>query len=202
MTDEPGGLALFESEAPFVKGVVRELTGRPSLPPLSPKGPWKPALVDTVGDVSAEDVYGAQLADASFGAAVRAGLHLWNDALDESHTISQGIEHETGSYWHAIMHRREGDYGNSKHWFRKTGDHPVFTPLAELAQGAVQRVSTGGVPSGMKKFDGRTWDPGLFVALCEEAVGSGGALVTILETLQLYEIQLLLAYSEARALGR
>jgi hypothetical protein len=35
---------------------------------------------------------------------LRAALWLYVDELDRSHTISQGIEDQTGSYWHAILH--------------------------------------------------------------------------------------------------
>ena len=39
------------------------------------------------------------------------GLWLLHDFLDESHSLSQEITTDTGSYWHGIMHRREPDYG-------------------------------------------------------------------------------------------
>lgn len=57
---------------------------------------------------------------------VLSGLWLYVDDLDRSHTLSQNIHTSTGSYWHAIMHRREGDFWNSKYWFRKVGEHPVI----------------------------------------------------------------------------
>src|SRR5215204_2447980 len=56
--------------------------------------------------------------------AMLSGLWLWFDWLDQSHTISQGIDTPTGSYWHAIMHRREGDFGNSKYWYARCRNHP------------------------------------------------------------------------------
>lgn len=62
-------------------------------------------------------------------APVLAGLWLYVDDLDRSHAISQDIHTSTGSYWHAIMHRREGDFWNSKYWFRKVGDHPVIAQI-------------------------------------------------------------------------
>lgn len=64
--------------------------------------------------------------------AVLAGLWLWHDWLDESHKISQGIDSTTGSYWHAVMHRREGDFANSKYWYDRAIGHPVFGQLAEF----------------------------------------------------------------------
>ena len=59
-------------------------------------------------------------------AALQSALWLYIDELDRSHTISQGIKDSTGSFWHGIMHRREGDFSNSHYWFRNTGDHPVM----------------------------------------------------------------------------
>src|SRR4051812_4745927 len=45
-----------------------------------------------------------------------AGLWLYVDDLDRSHTVSQSITDATGSFWHGIMHRREGDFANSHYW--------------------------------------------------------------------------------------
>lgn len=67
-----------------------------------------------------------------------AGLWLYVDDLDRSHAVSQSIETPVGSLWHGIMHRREGDFWNSKYWFRKAG---APNPLSSLNPGAfVDRV--------------------------------------------------------------
>ena len=58
-----------------------------------------------------------------------AGLWLYVDELDTSHTVSQAIDNPTGSYWHGIMHRREGDFSNSHYWFRKVGNHPAMAQV-------------------------------------------------------------------------
>lgn len=55
-----------------------------------------------------------------------SGLWLYVDDLARSHALSQGINSRTGSAWHAIMHRREGDFGNCHYWFRSAGAHPAF----------------------------------------------------------------------------
>jgi hypothetical protein len=59
-----------------------------------------------------------------------AGLWLYVDELDRSHRISQSIDDATGSYWHGIMHRREGDFSNSHYWFRQVGRHPALAHIA------------------------------------------------------------------------
>jgi hypothetical protein len=61
----------------------------------------------------------------------RAGLWLLHDFLDESHALSQELETREGSFWHAIMHRREPDASNSKYWWRRVGSHPVLDQLRE-----------------------------------------------------------------------
>jgi len=55
-----------------------------------------------------------------------AGIWLYVDDLDRSHRISQDLHSTQGSLWHAVMHRREGDFGNSKYWLRQAGDTAVL----------------------------------------------------------------------------
>ena len=55
-----------------------------------------------------------------------AGLWLYVDDLDRSHRVSQSLEDTTGSYWHGIMHRREGDFSNSHYWMRRATEHPLL----------------------------------------------------------------------------
>jgi hypothetical protein len=65
--------------------------------------------------------------------ALLSALWLWHDYLDESHTISQKIDTPTGSFWHAIMHRREGDFSNSKYWYARCTFHPALATLGAQA---------------------------------------------------------------------
>ncbi len=58
-----------------------------------------------------------------------AGLWLYVDDLERSHAISQGIDSATGSFWHGIMHRREGDFSNSRYWMRRAAGHPLLEVL-------------------------------------------------------------------------
>jgi hypothetical protein len=40
------------------------------------------------------------------------------------------------NYIHQIVHRREGDFGNTRYWVMKTGPHPFYAELGPLAQTA------------------------------------------------------------------
>jgi hypothetical protein len=64
-----------------------------------------------------------------------AGLWLLAGDLDASHDISQSDPSPEGSFWHGIMHRREGDFVNAKYWFRRVGRHEVLATLAETDYG-------------------------------------------------------------------
>ncbi|PBK93926.1 hypothetical protein ARMGADRAFT_991758 [Armillaria gallica] len=60
---------------------------------------------------------------------IRSALHLLNDDIDRAHTLAQSDDGNlTSNYLHAQLHRREGDYWNSK-WWLGTGmqsSHPVL----------------------------------------------------------------------------
>ena len=85
--------------------VIEKLeTGNP-LPTLVPQRAWSSELTDTLEAASLDELFdGASFKNTTFAEAIKSGLLLWNDALDESHTISQGLADQTGSYWHGIMH--------------------------------------------------------------------------------------------------
>jgi hypothetical protein len=120
----------------------------------------------------------AALTNTDMARACLAGLWLRFNYLDESHRISQEIHTPEGSFWHGIMHRREGDFSNSKYWFRRVGHHPIFEPLGLEAQ------KLGVVPSG-------AWDPYRFIDLVEACVSGGKGRPEPLLTLQDAEWRLL-----------
>jgi hypothetical protein len=112
------------------------------------------------------------VADRDMAACCLSGVWLLHDFLDESHTISQGIKTSSGSFWHAIMHRREGDFSNAKYWFRHVGEHPVFSALAERA--AKLATARGIDEAAVESFArGGDWDPFGFVDLCQAAQRRG-----------------------------
>jgi hypothetical protein len=102
-----------------------------------------------------------------------AGLWLLAGDLDASHEISQSLHDRNGSFWHGIMHRREGDFGNAKYWFHRVGRHPVLEQLAQTPYG----------------------HPDHFVDACQAAVrGQQAAKTESLQQLQWLEWQFLFAH--------
>jgi hypothetical protein len=137
----------------------------PIFAPLLAKG-----SVQSLVGLSFESAFAhARIVDRDMAQCCLAGIWLLHDCLDESHTISQGIETPSGSFWHAIMHRREGDFSNAKYWFRRVGQHAVFAPLAKRA--AELAVNLGA--SSSKFTDGDEWDPFAFVDVCQQAARDG-----------------------------
>lgn len=153
--------------------------------PLAPLGPGKPdrSVKDQLEALTEASIVGSKAADAGMVAACRAGLWLAFDYLDESHTISQGLPTAEGSFWHAIMHRREPDAWNSKYWWRRVGSHPVLRQLREQTPALGYAYTT----------------PDDFVDFCERVRGSGTADETTARQVQRLEWQLLFAWCWERA---
>lgn len=105
--------------------------------------------------------------------ATRAGLWAYHDFWDEAHAVAQDIDTPDGSFWHAVLHRREPDAFNSNYWWRRVGRHPV---LEQLRRDAAE----------MGLAD---WSPAGFVEAC-----SRGGDVPLLQRVQLREWQLLFAH--------
>jgi hypothetical protein len=134
----------------------------------------------------------AKIADREMAECCISGAWLLYDFLDESHTISQAIETPSGSFWHAIMHRREGDYANSKYWFRRVGRHSVFE---SLGQRAIELAAVRGAERAAKQLvSGGAWDAFAFVDLCQAAAGRQSDATELCVDIQQAEWELLFDY--------
>jgi hypothetical protein len=73
-------------------------------------------------------------------------LYLLNGDWDAAHKIAQDIDSAVGHHWHALVHRHEPDFDNSKYWLRRVGNSPIYPRLAQTAQeqGQGAAVAPGG----------------------------------------------------------
>ncbi|MCS7060531.1 MAG: hypothetical protein RMN25_05130 [Anaerolineae bacterium] len=156
-----------------IEEIIALLSARPAAP-LVPQTIYDPAL-------------SARILACECSDALKAGLLLWNDDLDASHRLSQQINTPTGSYWHAIMHRREPDYWNSKYWFHQTGRHPALAEVGRRASRLLDDVAW---------LHNSRYDPFAFVDACE-AAAQGGSDTTALQAFQQLEIKVLIEYTRS-----
>jgi len=179
-------------------------------PALFPTRIWDEGLDGDISRFTPADLAkGSPTYDPTYGSAVKSGLHLWNESLDKSHTLSQNIHHSTGSYWHGIMHRMEGDYANAKYWFDRTSAHPIFKTLQEvksrhLNSHEIEHMGNRELRLLLRQLlVQKAWDPYLFVDAVQAAVTSDREpkAERMLQGLQKQEILALLEYSYRRASG-
>jgi hypothetical protein len=147
------------------------------LMPLGPGNP-DPSIRERLSQFQPLTDWGKPVRHPSFARAAHAGLWLYHDFLDESHSISQELEDATGSFWHAIMHRREPDAFNSKYWWRRVAAHPVLAELVRQAPALGYIYTT--------PFD--------FVDFCERVRGTGGVEELLAQRVQLLEWQRLMIF--------
>ncbi len=179
---------------------VAELIGEERLNPLGPGIPNK-SVYSNLKSFTIEDISpGKAIQDREMAKSCLAGLWLFHNYLEESHSISQEIHTPTGSYWHGIMHRREPDFGNSGYWFRRVGNHPVFAPLQKAAAEIAQQSQTDSSDAAFLKSQSK-WDAFAFISLCEGAYRKRNDCDLLCRQIQLKEWELLFEYCFHQAIG-
>lgn len=175
------------------------LTELVSLSNLDDLGPGKPrdGMEARLGQISLKDLFAPHgVRDPRHANACLAGLWLAHNYLDRAHGIAQDLATPEGSYWHALVHRREPDFGNSKYWFRRVGSFPTFPALQERTG----TIIGGGVPHEATFLRKQaTWDPYAFVDLCERCVNGTSDATGLCLEVQRIEWELLFAHCHGMA---
>jgi len=179
--------------------LITELISNAPLNALGPSTPIQASL-PLLKQLSPESLLVARPPrDLSSALACCAGLWLRYDFLEESHRISQDLESADGSYWHAIMHRREPDFGNAKYWFRRVGQHPVFSELQVEAGPLAQPLASD--PRVGFLLEQTDWDPMRFVDLCQSTIDTGTETETLCREIQRREWDLLFGFCYRKAVA-
>lgn len=141
-----------------------------NLVPSLDSGKPRMEYADSLRQFNLHSSFASPVRDSDFANCCLSGAFLFHNFLDESHRLSQDIETTTGSFWHGIMHRREGDFGNAKYWFRRVGKHSTFSPIGEVAHELAKAAPSSSTSQTILKW--QNWEPVQFVDLCERALRS------------------------------
>jgi hypothetical protein len=190
-------MSAFEPQT-YGPAVAELLAGAPlnELGPGEPGQEAKPRLAALTPESVASP---RPMADRRMALLCIAGLWLRYDFAHEAHAICQDIETPDGSYWHAIVHRREPDFDNAKYWFRRVSAHPILAQLhADSRQFALESP-----PDKLSAFlqQQTKWDAFRFVDLCQAAFGGPPPLESLCRRIQQREWELLFDHCHQRAAG-
>jgi hypothetical protein len=189
------------------KYVTKQLLNH--LPSLCPIDEWNLALDAEIEALQEDLVTTGGKEQQHYGLALKAGLHLMNESLDKSHAISQEITNATGSYWHGLMHRMEGDYSNAKYWFADAGNHPVYSALINqvrdyLTASDLVEIEHEALRSKVAVLiNSPVWNPSVFVDAVELQVTlvQQSKVEEWLQHIQQFEMKLLLQYCYEKSCG-
>ena len=131
---------------------------------------------------------GLPIGDPKMFQLVRGGLLYAMDDLDGCHQYFQDAPTDLGSYWHGMMHRREGDFDNARYWFRRAGALPFFDNL---------HSKTANISSDVAKQ--LSWDPYLFTGECEQRRFGAEDEANELPRLQFAEFEVVFDYTWRQA---
>jgi hypothetical protein len=149
-----------------------QLLASAGLPELGP-GPRPNVLTQARLDEALKPILRGSALSGNSRDLIRGLVLLWHDHLDTAHVVAQEIETADGSLLHAIVHRREPDFSNSRYWFRRAGNHPASPEIAARAS-ALFKSRNIAAPSAALIAEGN-WSPYAFVDLCQAVVGRPSA---------------------------
>ena len=133
--------------------VVREMVNADAFKKYATIDSGTVEMLAKLQSLTREDLFPGGYQDADMAGCCLAGLWLLHNYLHEGHEICQDIKTPEGSFWHAIMHRSEGDYSNAKYWYRMARTDHLHQAISDSAgepyspNKLVDRVASEGVAS-------------------------------------------------------
>ncbi|MBM3824979.1 MAG: hypothetical protein FJ404_19195 [Verrucomicrobia bacterium] len=137
-----------------------------------------------------------------------AGIVLaWHDHFEAAHALAQECDTPLGAWLHALLHRREPDYSNSKYWLRRAGRLPEQA-MAWIPFRGEPKTSTPAwlevFPAPMARamdwdtmgacFSHGCWNPSGFVDTCARAlIRKDPEVLDLLERFQALEFYCLIS---------
>ena len=123
--------------------------------------------------------------------AMLCGLWLFHDGLEGCHAIAQQTPQslmrprtkslelmrlsdeemslsdltDTLNFWHAILHRREGDFSNSQYWYGRVAGHPIMQAIGVEVGNVINPLPAD---KSLLRIMHDGWHPNHFVDLVED----------------------------------
>ena len=99
---------------------------------------------------------------------ITAMLWLRIGVIDAPHEIVQAKTDPLASYLHGVVHRLEGDYWNSKYWFRQVRDSRILESLSHSIEAKLKEANLFSFAASFKIMQGTSFVPSEFVSACEQ----------------------------------
>jgi hypothetical protein len=121
---------------------------------------------------------------------VKTGALWLYGFIEEAHALAQQNPSVEGSYWHALVHRSEGDFENSLYWYQRVGEHSIFSGLrSEVDAVGGEARDTGTIRELLAE---PVWNPRRMVDLCRRVRDGGAAPASLLQRVAAIEFNLLM----------
>jgi hypothetical protein len=121
---------------------------------------------------------------------VKTGALWLYGFIEEAHALAQQNPSSEGSYWHALVHRSEGDFENSLYWYKRVGKHSIFSRLYSEVESI--RGEAGDTGTIQELLAEPVWNPRRMVDLCRKASAGGPAQTPVLKRVAAIEFNLLM----------
>ncbi len=110
-----------------------------------------------------EENIASKVKNKVYGELCHAALMLAFDYIWEAHEIIQVHPQMEASWWHAYMHRMEGDHGNSAYWYQRVTAPKEFLDL----QNEVNQLDLDKFTAQIKSE--KSWNPIKFNKLIKQS---------------------------------